>query len=86
MVRFEVPTPTMLHLAILDVAVRRVSELADGFREAGVHEVLWDGRTAEGQQAANGIYFCKLIAGRAELTTRIVKLRRYGPSSRQQLR
>ena len=41
---------------------RRVRVLKDGFCPAGTCEVQWDGRDAEGQSVAAGLYFYQVAA------------------------
>ncbi len=57
---------------VLDVSGRRVTTLATGLFPAGPHVLDWDGRDAQGRPAAAGIYFCRLRAGDATLTRRMV--------------
>jgi hypothetical protein len=62
-VRFRLPAAARATVDVFDVAGRRVRRLADGPREAGVHEEVWDGRDAAGRPAAGGVY---LVVIRAE--------------------
>jgi hypothetical protein len=57
---FEIGTAGHARVAIFDVAGRRVALLADRSLEAGRHRVTWDGRTASGSEAAQGIYFARV--------------------------
>lgn len=55
-----------VHLAIFDVAGRRVLTLVDGERGAGTHNVIWEGRDAVGRAVPSGVYYYRLVAeGRA---------------------
>jgi hypothetical protein len=42
---------------------------------AGVHHVVWNGRTAEGRPAASGTYFYRLDAGGTTQTRQMVLVR-----------
>jgi hypothetical protein len=53
---------TALELGIYDASGRLVRALHPGPRDAGTHEVFWDGRTAAGAMAPNGVYFIRLVA------------------------
>jgi hypothetical protein len=65
-VRFALPERGRVRLAIYDVSGRRVAELADGMRDAGVQVLTWDGSTG-GQRLPSGVYFARLeFAGRVE--------------------
>lgn len=61
-VRFSLAERGPVRLAIYDVAGRRVSLLADGWLEAGTHDVSWDGRGSSGR-ASPGVYFVRFEGG-----------------------
>jgi hypothetical protein len=46
-----------VHLAVYDVAGRRVAVLVDGVRPRGDHAAVWDGADAAGRPVSPGIYF-----------------------------
>jgi hypothetical protein len=54
-ISFEMPTSDFVHLAVYDVSGRLVTELVNGWRDAGVHEV-----TLDGSRLASGIYLYRL--------------------------
>jgi len=61
--RFGLPSDAGdAELGIFDLAGREVSSLRTGPLTEGTYTVIWDGRTSEGVEAANGIYFVKLSA------------------------
>jgi photosystem II stability/assembly factor-like uncharacterized protein len=62
-IRFSVPSPRHVNVAVFDALGRRVATLADGGLQAGAHEVAWDGRTDAGAPAAAGVYVVRLAAG-----------------------
>jgi M6 family metalloprotease-like protein len=68
-IRLALPAPQAVELAVYDLAGQRVATLVQGGREAGVHEVRWDGRDAPGKALASGTYFCCLKVG-AQVETR----------------
>lgn len=41
--RFELPKDETVHLAVYNVNGQKVKDLINGYREAGIHEVLFDG-------------------------------------------
>jgi flagellar hook assembly protein FlgD len=60
---------------VFDIVGRRVRVLADGWRSAGEHPLVWDGRTDMGVPAATGMYF---VSARSEgwgLMKRLVFIR-----------
>jgi hypothetical protein len=45
--------------------------LVSARREAGSHEVAWDGRDERGHRLPSGIYFCRLETMRGLLTRKV---------------
>jgi immune inhibitor A len=50
-------------LRIFDLAGRLVRVLPQGYRLAGKHIAVWDGRTLDGSAAPAGVYLCRLEVG-----------------------
>jgi hypothetical protein len=69
-IRFVVPEKERVLLTIHDVAGRLVATLVDDVRDAGAHALEWNG-----SGAASGVYFCRLRAGKVELTRKLVLLK-----------
>ncbi len=59
-IRFALPQGGQVMLEVYNIAGQRVIALIDGFEEAGVHSVIWDGRNESRSSVASGIYFYKL--------------------------
>jgi hypothetical protein len=57
-ISYQLSATSFVKLSIYDVAGRKVAELVNGWREAGVHEVTWDA-----SDLASGIYVYRLEAG-----------------------
>ncbi|HYW68830.1 MAG TPA: FlgD immunoglobulin-like domain containing protein, partial [bacterium] len=66
---------TNAEIAVFDLAGRRVRTLVKGSVPAGEHEAVWDGLDDHGRPAASGVYFCRLRAGDALETRRMVLVR-----------
>ena len=47
-------------ISIFNILGHNVIELNEGFRDQGVHSVLWDGKNYNGTNAETGVYFYKL--------------------------
>jgi hypothetical protein len=63
-VRYDLPLPLPVRLAVYDVAGRLVRALVDDASQAaGRHEAVWDGRDETGAEVGTGVYFCRLRAG-----------------------
>ena len=63
--RFGMPEGSEVHLEVYNIMGRKVATLIDGFKEAGVHRVVWNAH-----DNATGIYFARL---NVEGQTRSVK-------------
>ncbi len=69
-VKYELPTSTEVRLSVYDVLGREVSVLVNERRDAGVHEVRFNG-----SGFASGIFLYRLQAGSFTQTRKIVLLR-----------
>jgi len=61
-IRFDLPVEGEIHLAIYNTMGQRIRRLADGFHQAGVYELTWDGRDDGGRAVASGAYVYRLEA------------------------
>jgi len=73
--RFGLPRPSQVTLAIYDQQGRRVRTLAGGGHSAGEHTARWDGRDGHGRPVASGLYFATLEVEGRRLTQRFVTVR-----------
>lgn len=74
-ISFAVRERSPVAVEIYDVGGRLVRVLSRGVRPPGFHSVRWDGRDASGEEAASGVYFCRVAGGGLAATGRIVLLR-----------
>ena len=63
-IRYTVPAAGPVEVAVFDLAGRRVTTLWSGHREAGPHELVWEGRDAASGPAAAGVYLVRVAQGR----------------------
>ncbi len=68
-ITYALPRAAHVVLSIVDVTGRRVVVQDLGMRARGVHETLWDGRSASGDAVASGIYLYRLEAASENGTT-----------------
>lgn len=59
-ISFELAASGRARLTVYDAAGHRVATLVDERREAGLHEVTWDGRDDNGRLSATGVYLYRL--------------------------
>jgi hypothetical protein len=69
---FALPRAAHVRLSVIDVQGREVAVLAEGVREAGRHQVRWEG-AGGGGQVGPGLYFVRLsVAGRSLVRRTVV--------------
>jgi hypothetical protein len=73
--QYGVQTRNKVSLKVYDSSGRLVKTLVDGDRPAGSYSATWDGKGTSGEQLPSGIYFCRLQAGDATATRKMILLR-----------
>jgi len=74
-IAFDLPQPADVKLAVFDITGRLVRVLVDEERQAGSHDVVWNGLNDRGRRVASGVYFCRLEAGPSADTRRLTMLK-----------
>ena len=74
-VPFTVAAAGPVRISVCNLMGQSIRVLADGWVEAGLHQVRWDGRMAAGVEAASGVYWAVLQAGEAVQTARLALIR-----------
>ncbi|UCH82978.1 MAG: T9SS type A sorting domain-containing protein, partial [Candidatus Latescibacterota bacterium] len=69
-IHYSVSKESYVRLGVYDVRGRLVKELVSRTEPQGNHVVEWDAR-----EAASGIYFCRIQAGKAVQTRKLVLLK-----------
>jgi hypothetical protein len=62
-IAFDLAKTSDLSLIIYNVLGQKVTSLYNGSKEAGRHQVTWDGTNKFGQQVGTGVYFVEMKAG-----------------------
>ncbi len=75
MLRYELPGDAEVDLKIFSCLGQEVKALDGGPKQAGVHEVHWDGRDREGHAAGSGMYLARLVTGQTGAVIKMVLLR-----------
>jgi tetratricopeptide (TPR) repeat protein len=71
---YRLESPARPRLAVLDALGRRVRVVEAESREAGDHELAWDGRDDGGRTCPQGVYFAVLEAGTRTWARKVVRL------------
>jgi hypothetical protein len=74
-VALDLPRDGTIRVDVHDIAGRVLLTLADGWHAAGQHELVWDGRTADGHTAAPGLYFIRGMCGNEQTIVRLARLK-----------
>lgn len=72
---YEVPRSGAVRLEVFDLRGRLVRTLVDQAQSVGRHEVLWDGRDAQGREQPSGVYLSRLRSGGREVMGRMTLVR-----------
>ncbi len=72
---FSLPAEGHVEIGLFDIRGAFVRRLLDETRDAGPHQVSWDGTNESGRQAASGIYFVRVRMESREVTRRMTLLR-----------
>ncbi|MFC1556442.1 fibronectin type III domain-containing protein [candidate division KSB1 bacterium] len=62
-IKFELPKQDRVRLIIYNVLGQQVKALLDTEKEAGFHDITWDGTDDFGRLAASGVYFYRIASG-----------------------
>jgi len=74
-ISFALPAAGEVRMSVFNVLGQQVKELVNGAMDAGVHEVIWDGKDNNGTSVASGIYFYKINANNFVATKKMVLLK-----------
>jgi hypothetical protein len=66
-VTFLLPRPGEARLEVYNVLGERVRTLVRGHFPAGRHTVVWEGKSDSGHRSSPGVYFLRLLFGRASI-------------------
>jgi hypothetical protein len=72
---YSIPEGGPVRLEVFNVMGQVVRTLVDENRPAGTHTTMWSGTDDYGTRLPAGIYFCRLSAGRQNITRKVLYLR-----------
>ncbi|GJM45250.1 MAG: hypothetical protein DHS20C21_20920 [Gemmatimonadota bacterium] len=73
-VAFSLLRASVVTISIHDVAGRLVRDWPTAHREAGAHQLRWDGRDAGGRPSGSGVYFVRLSSSDGTRTAKVTLL------------
>jgi photosystem II stability/assembly factor-like uncharacterized protein len=74
-ISYRLSSPGDVSLTIYNVLGERIRSFSFADQSAGQHRMTWDGRNDAGRPVASGLYFCRMDAGGAAYTRKMVLLR-----------
>ena len=74
-ISFELSEKAHAKLSIYDIGGKLIKSLVNGEVDAGLKEVVWEGKDARGNQVSSGIYLYRLTIGNRSLTRKMVLLK-----------
>ncbi len=74
-IEFALPRTSHVELAIFDVLGRKVMDITNGVRKAGVHRTEWSGLDSRGVAVGSGVYFCRLTSNNTLLHNKMLLLK-----------
>lgn len=72
---YDLPRAGRVFVAVVNAEGRVVRVVEDGWREAGRHDAVWDGKDGAGRDAASGAYLLRLETGSERRTERVTLVR-----------
>lgn len=67
-INYYLPSDTYIELSVYDVMGRKITILESGNRKQGLYTIDWNGKNAEGNDLAGGLYIMKLSANNRSIT------------------
>ncbi len=74
-ISYEMAASGHARLSIYDASGRLIRTLLDGQRDAGRHNVTWNGRDETGRAASAGVYLYRFEAGNSVQTRRMTLIK-----------
>ena len=59
-IEYNLPYRAMVNVTVLNVLGQRVTTIVNDRQAAGQHQVTWNGRNADGNEVASGVYFYRV--------------------------
>ena len=71
-IQFEIPVDSDIAVNIYDLNAHLVRTLFNGFKSAGIHSCVWDGKNENGRTVSNGVYLYRISSGQFSLTRKMI--------------
>jgi len=74
-IRFGLPEPRNVRVTVVNLLGQEVTELVNGWRDIGRHEVVWQGVDGSGKAVASGMYFTVMSDGNKIIVQKMLLLK-----------
>lgn len=74
-IEFALPNESHASIELFNVLGEKVKTLIDGDFDAGVHSVIWDGKTDSGLEVSSGVYYYRLTIGERRFSRKMMLLK-----------
>jgi hypothetical protein len=74
-IRFGLPEPRNVRVTVVNLLGQEITELVNGWRDIGRHEVQWQGQDHHGRSVATGMYFTVLSDGNKIIVQKMLLLK-----------
>jgi len=74
-ISFSVSKDGPVTLDVFNIKGQKVNTLVNDIREAGVHQVVWNGKDATGRDVSSGVYFYRMVSGDFENVRKMILMK-----------
>ena len=74
-IRYGLPQPREVRVSVVNILGQEITELVNGWRDMGRHEVIWQGVDGSGKAVATGMYFTVLSDGNKIIVQKMLLLK-----------
>jgi ligand-binding sensor domain-containing protein len=74
-ISFELEDASEVTVAVYDVRGRKVAELENGYRPAGRHDIVWNGRDDNENTLASGVYFYRILTAARAVNGKMILMK-----------
>lgn len=74
-IRYTLDTAQPVRMDIYNVRGQKVRNLVTGYREAGVHEVVWNGKNHADKPVSHGVFFCRISTPEERLVRKMIMMK-----------
>ncbi len=74
-IKYDLPKSSRIELTVFNIMGQEIITLANGFREAGIHTVTWNGINNHNEPVSSGMYLVRLVTPGSVQTQKLVLMK-----------